>query len=143
MVDAVRTFRVGAIAVLVVVCVLVNLPARMMVDGRQSKWFVPTVPEPERFATQAHEMPVAQMKRGWPWAYQSETGREFKSKDGRELFLAESTAPALWQRISFAIIVADLTVFCMAAVMLRLTLYGWACCATRHERGTESSSAQS
>jgi len=90
----------------------VNLPGRMTVGGVPTKLFIFSVPGPERFVTEAPNMPFAETERGWPWSFETATGREFTTKEGYKMFLYEPAAPAL-RRLALPLLLMN--VLCLVA----------------------------
>jgi hypothetical protein len=115
---------VGEYAVLTLFLFAVyNIPARLIVDGVTESWFTFSVPEPERFADKMPYLTSAQLKRGWPWAFQDETGYPFVTKEGRELFLPKPNSPPLWRQLSIPRLLGDIAASCILAIMVE-AVYG-------------------
>ena len=117
-----------------VVFAILNFPARMIVDGKIESWCAFKVPEPWRSVCRVEMKgePRAQFQRGWPWAFQDESGFPYSTKgrrgftkdhpfitnDKRPLFLPNFEAVYDWVQLSIPLFFADVAVSLMIAAAL-------------------------
>ncbi|HUY91504.1 MAG TPA: hypothetical protein VMV10_22380 [Pirellulales bacterium] len=82
---------------------------RMRSSGAE-RWFVPRVPDPERFALdmQIRPAPVATWAFGYPFVCYTQLGGEFRTKEGSLLFWPSMHQPPLGNRASLAALFGDL-----------------------------------
>lgn len=93
---------------------------RMASSGGE-RWFVPAVPDPQRFRLDEHRSraPAATRIFGFPFVFYFEVGREFTTNEGYVLFWPSTYhQPALKHRVSLAALLGDLATAAAAAALL-------------------------
>lgn len=100
-----------------VMAILLGLNAvPRMTTSNTVRWFTMPVPGPERFASGP---PNATWTFGYPFTFYSEPGREFVTKEGYKLFLADREQVALTNRLSFVAIAGNVTLsVCVGIILL-------------------------
>lgn len=101
-----------------------NIPGRLIVDGTTKSWFAFSVWEPVRSAYNTRGgMTTAELKRGWPCAFQNEVGYHFITKEERSLFLPKPDSPTFWRQLSIPKALANLAVSGIISLMLLTALH--------------------
>lgn len=107
---------------IVLIAILLSPSAvpRMQSSGSE-RWFVPPVPDPQRFHLDDHssDARAATWIFGYPFVFYFQVGCEFRTKDGSTLFWRSTYAqPGLRQRVSLAALAGDLALSAGTSVAL-------------------------
>lgn len=90
------------------------------VNSGTRRWFVKSVPEPERFTSAMRNAPSISLVFGFPFAWYSRSGRAFTRKGGDKLFWPSDDQGALRERFSLSAIIGNLTVAVGSGALLKL-----------------------